>query len=236
MVFAYSGPAVIQGQNTDVWLTETLSQRESLEDGIVLARDLLGEAFRKLNCSSKAKRLAFVGVGWVQMDGDEHLSPIRVTLSNSLDANDRWLPEANNVFEHWGMLLKPRATFELSALGADVSTETLESAKRSIGSSIRNNANPITIIRILAETIWKVSRFQNTVGRTLLAMIAPRYGVLSESVGLQETGLRIMEPIETPVFMHIPANRFDWNRTIPNFVCSGFTVTESSIIFGNPPE
>src|ERR1044072_3631718 len=155
MVFAYSGLAAVQGQNTDVWLTETLAQRESLEDGMLLARDLLGEAFRKLNCSSKAKRLAFVGVGWAQMEGDEHLSPLRVTLSNSLDANDRWLPEAREDFEYWGMLLKPSASFELNSLGADVSTETFQSAKRSISSSIRHSTNPITIVRILSETIWK---------------------------------------------------------------------------------
>jgi len=63
MVFGYSGPATIGTKQTDVWLTETLSERESLDEGLSLAQ-------QRLTDMDLQRRLAFGrGMGPVRRDG-----------------------------------------------------------------------------------------------------------------------------------------------------------------------
>ena len=227
MVFGYSGPATIGNQNTDVWLTETLSERSSLEDGLSLAMQQLTEMDLR-------KRLAFVGAGWAQFGETDEVSPLRITLSNALKPEGVWLPEPQSAFELDGITLKPTTKFDLISIGAHVSPEAMTDAKLAVKGIVDHSVSPIAIVKVLAETIRRVARHDNTVGETLLGMIAPKIGARSNTTGIRERSA-ITEPIHLPVFMHIPAHRFDLDRTFPNFVCDGFTSTESKVFFANPP-
>lgn len=225
MVFAYSGPAKIGAQDTDVWLTETLSERLSLADGLSLAQQRLTEM-------NLQKRLAFVGVGWTQFEEKAEVSPLRVTLSNALKPEGVWLRDPQRAFELDVISLKPTTQFDLISIGANVSPEAIKAANLSIKGIVNHSVSPIAIVRVLASTIRRVARHDYTVGETLLAMIAPKIAALSHTTGIRGA---ISEPIESPVFMHIPAHRFDLDHTLPNFVCDGLTSTESKIHFANPP-
>jgi len=162
------------------------------------------------------------------------VSPLRVTLHNALKPEGIWVTKSRSTFELDGITLKPTTQFDLISIGANVSPEAIKAANLSIKGIVDHSVSPIAIVRVLASLIKRVARHDYAVGETLLGMIAPKIGSLSNTTGLRARGA-VSEPIDLPVFMPIPADRFDLDRTLPNFVCNGLTVTESKIFFANPP-
>jgi hypothetical protein len=229
MAFAYSGLAELGQEHTDVWMMNVLALAESLNDTAHLLQRKAAEEFRRIRHSSVLKRHAFVGVGWGKPSENSPITPVRVTISNALDKNDNWLPEAKDEFEINAFPLEEKTTFALCRpIGARVPKQQFDELRRNISLCVKHEVGPLEHVRLLAEAIRRVAISDPRVGKNLIAMILPKSAAFKPEIffftPIHPSGTRM---ISDPMFLHISddTNKLEWYA--PNFVCEGNTIRAS---------
>lgn len=223
MAFAYSGLAELGQEYTDVWMMNVLALAESLNDTAHLLRRKATEEFRRIRRPSAFKRHAFVGVGWGKPSEDSPIIPVRVTISNALDKNDNWLPEAKDEFEINAFPLEEKTAFALCRpIGARVRKTQFDELRRNISLCVKHEVGSLQHVRLLAEAIRRVAIYNRGVGRNLIAMILPKSAAFKPEIffftPIHPSGALV---IDNPMFFRISddTDKLEWYA--PNFVCEG---------------
>lgn len=225
MVFAYTGLAELDGRPFHEWLVDVLGEHwSSLEEAVKYVADALTQRFSLISLSPAQKRHAVVGVGWAQLDNEEHLSPFQIVISNAMARAGQWEPTAASEFHVRGVELNNQSVY-VSAAGAAMPPEVLVRLKRDLTNAVERGATPAAIIHLLAVQVRRAAQQNSTVGSQLIAMVLPRDAVASNSSGLWgPPSLKSERSWSTPAFFHLSANSDQLVYTTPAFTCYGFTV------------
>jgi hypothetical protein len=234
MVFSFSGHAEIGQENTDNWLARRLAETDNPNLGLKNIQRAATDYFKCLPISKKAKRHAFVAASWTR-NKDGELEPGLITISNALNANSDWLQEARDGFEIDGVGLGLTSQCGICPpIGASVPETYISDLRRNARACVERNVHPLELVRLLAETIRRVASHDNSVGRSLLAVILPKCAVgrrmVSVVTPLSPSGAAV---VEDPMFFHIPKDSSDLVWDAPVLVCGGAIMT-GTMQFGPP--
>lgn len=178
MSFAYTGLAAIDGKRTDIWMVDILSKviRNSTTDAW---KELIREAnssFSNMQ-DKRIKRQAFVGIGWVRGTPIEPLQPIICTVSNALNNDLDWLPEATDQFRMQSRLLRAGRPYLFVATGQRLPHNIRRDLERNFKKIAGRRIGPLAIGRLLAEAIWDIASQNNAVGSNLMLVNLPKIAV-----------------------------------------------------------
>ena len=172
LAFGYSGLADIAGQPTDLWLAEQLAGigKPLLETLAERATDTWKSLSPHL--SDKARRHAFVMVGWGRNQARQPV-PVVATISNALGVNGSWLADATPTFSVERYLLKRHRWGFFRPVGADVRPHELVDLHRRLRPCLKRVTRRVPAIIALGDTIRQVAARDRTVGSSLVGVVLP---------------------------------------------------------------
>jgi hypothetical protein len=88
-LMGFTGIARFRGHRLERWVSDTLANVEPGESFLAIRNGLIDE-FRRVGPGERKVRQAFLSVGYVTHRGSGYMRPVRVLVSNSLDANGQW--------------------------------------------------------------------------------------------------------------------------------------------------
>jgi hypothetical protein len=229
--FAYSGICEIQGKPTDVWLAQCLANGPP-GSGKALKRVAAAAttAFANLSYPAALRRHAFVGVGWGRRS-EGMLVPVWVTISNALDANWRWLPKPKPHFEIAIHALRRSDRWTLCPpVGAELRSFEIAQAGRALRPAVKRVVHPVGAALILGQSIGRVAARENTVGRSLIAVVLPK-----PDPRPGET-IHVTPPIQTigsarePMSFDLDPGTGAFKWVMPNFVLPGQVLTRGTVV------
>ena len=133
MLFAYSGPAEIEGKPSDVWIADVMAERaDNLQESVEHLSNKATEHFARLPWAPRWKHFDVRGVGWAQLDDEQKLSPMHLSISNALDEHGRWLPAARATFDVVLTELPETSAQPWTSIGATVPDDVRASLTRGI--------------------------------------------------------------------------------------------------------
>jgi len=222
MSFAYTGLADVDGKRTDKWMVDVLSKvkNDSLSDACHELVSAANAAFANIR-NKKIKRQAFVGIGWTRSGPHEPFKPIICNVTNALNDELEWLPEANDSFRLQCRILEADEPYLFVATGQRLPRNINRELERNFSKISKRRIGPLAIGRVLAETIWKISSQNSTVGSRLLLVNLPKVAVE------QPTGMVLAKmPDENTIsFMYFSPENKDGVIYGPNYVCGGSAMT-----------
>jgi hypothetical protein len=221
MVFAYSGIAKIGGESTDVWFAKAMKGHDDLATGLVAVRDQLTAEFGRMVLSPIDKRHAFIGVGWGRLEKGADISPVVLRLTNALEEDGSWREKADPAFELTSHEVEVGKHTRLMSLGATVPEYLFKSTARIVERGITRGANQYAIIRLLAGVIRRVASSNNTVGKTLLAMVVPKKRCDAPELTNSSPPIGYRTPITQPMFFHIAEGSQALKQTFPTGIGPG---------------
>lgn len=223
MSFAYTGLASVDGQRTDKWIVDVLSKvtNDSLSDACHELVRAANSSFSKIQ-NKKLKRQAFVGIGWTRSKPNEPFKPVICNITNAMNNELNWLPEATDEFRLQYRILDDKEPYLLIATGQKLPRNIHRELERNFGKIARRGIGPLSIGRLLAEAIWKISSQNNTVGSRLLLVNLPKIAV-ENSTGLV---LAKMPDENTISFMYFSSENPEGVIYGPNYVCGGSAMTD----------
>lgn len=183
----YTGLAEIQRQRTDHWLADVLGEVRHLRSLNQVLRHLAArssEAFRAFSSSDRARH-AFLISGWVKFGGSGSQEPYAATISNALDPNLSWTDRPLPEFQICGMRLSPHGDLLLiPPLGQPMPEVLQQEARGNLQACVRHDTGPTSMVRIMAEAIWKTASVNRRVGRNLMAVSLPSPSIRGRGAGL----------------------------------------------------
>lgn len=222
MSFAYTGLASINGKRTDYWLVDILSKisSNSLSDACNMIVNSATSEFAKIR-NNKIKKQAFVGVGWTRSGLDEPIKPIICNISNALNDQLNWLPEAEDKFVLRYSVLNGNDCYLFSQTGLHLPHRIIRPLTQNINKLVKKEIGPYSLGRLLAEAVWNAAKNNETIGSNLLLVSMPRAALESNS------GIVIASMPDEKVnsFMYLNPSRNDGIVFGPNYVCNGSGIT-----------
>jgi hypothetical protein len=233
IVFAYTGPAVLEGKRTDAWLTEVLQPASSLDEAIKTVQSRADTAVELL--PANRKKLAIVGVGWSRQPGQRKSLPSLFEITN--------LPAGRTGCGAWGE--SPLATFEtryrqltseyqLVCHGQPIPLPIWRHVRRLVARSLQANMSPGTSVLHLANAIGAVSSTNNAVGSNLLVSYLPAGPPPSPGGFVVHFG----EPTwKGPEYRYLSASASESGVVrMPAFVCGGMAAMGGVMAREDHPE
>jgi len=223
MSFAYTGLADVDGKRTDKWIVDVLSKVKSasLSDACYELVSAATSSFAHIR-NKKLKRQAFVGIGWTRSDPQEPFKPIICNITNALNHELDWLPEATDEFRLQCRTLEDEEPYLFTATGQRLPRNINRELERNFRNISKRGIGPLSIGRLLAEAIWKISDQNNAVGPRLLLVSLPKVAVE------KPTGMVIAKiPDENTIsFMYFSPENIEGVIHGPNYVCGGSAMTD----------
>lgn len=234
----------VGSERTDRWLAETLSDAEVEPNPETTPRDqawlierLCEEAtlkFRSRPLSglpAKARRCAFVGVGWAKFSGEPSFTPYRTLVSNFHEARDSdmklvELPNARGEFRAFTRKLGSDEGGSVEAYPDAMSSERALALRDELRDATGKGADDRVITQIMGETIRERSRYNNLIGRGLLITVIPRAAVEVASGG--NAGIFISGPANpsSATFLYVPAQSWETIAYGPIYVGRGVVISD----------
>ncbi len=187
MAMAYTGLASINNQRTDKWLAQALlnSQTPDLGSAMNYLSEKATQAFKILprSLSNAQRRTAFIAVGWVLLKEDGGFpAPIFCSISNSLDSNFNWLPNAESKFSVRSFIGPANIPiYFLKSSGQNIDLITAKKLLRTIKRCGEHMTGPEPVARLLVEQIYRTADRNHTVGKSLIITCVPRNILFSEN-------------------------------------------------------
>jgi hypothetical protein len=222
MAFAYSGLAEIEGHTTDEWIARTIAPAMTLQETHDLISDHATRAFAAISAPPSMRRQAFCGIGWAETAWSDGLVPGQSIISNALTTSGEWNDIASATFTVTGQALSRAKAYRLvPPIGAKL-RDDFNLLERNVGRCIERKTSALEVVRLLGESIRRTALVDQSVGRSLLAVVIPRP---SQSAGMTMF-LTPVAPsgfgrIDHPMFFTIPADSEELAWNTPNFVCNG---------------
>ena len=185
IVFGYTGLAFFDNgkTRTDEWFLNVLSEAYKAHPNVSLTTtaefiaNRATEEVSRINATPDRKRLAFVGVGWGKLVGQEDLKPIYVIISNFHNSDGRQLPQTQPEFSVSVFTPPDNLPVMLVPTGQLLNSELRKRVLRLLNKCAEKELSPKTIARILVATARNVASSNPLVGRNLLVSSIPKESV-----------------------------------------------------------
>ena len=223
IIIAYTGLAEIANHKTDEWLLDIVSTVEPYNPQRICETlaERAAEALHKVRIPSPKKRHAFLVSGWAKFNSeDAPLTPFVTAISNALNNQWHWVPEANDIFQVRTVPLANRP-FLLAAVGQPMGSTTQKRLVRQVRNYVDRERGPEAYIRILATAIRETNVSNSAVGRNLMAVSLPRTA-LTQSGGLSVPLGALLQSSEA-LALYLPESGEEAIRYAPNYTCEGMS-------------
>jgi hypothetical protein len=234
MTFAYTGNMEILGQPSDLWLLDCFANVDTRNLYLMCDRVRVraDDAFARMGATSNSNlRHAFVGICWDSIDGGP-LAPLLVTISNALDDNGSWLPQAQPTFtmrvNRWGRVMRATATrgaLLVAAAGVTLTDREKAGIWRTMRTTTRTAKTPLPVLQTMMGLVDYVEKNHAAVGPGLLAVYIPKScaeaRIAGGGAGIFTGGI---PSGNEPMFFDSPADRRTVTRTGPRIAIDGMTV------------
>lgn len=178
IALGYTGLAVLEGQRTDVWMTQILagSSDHSVTTGLLRLREHLERVvYRTTGADRRAMRFSIVGVGWSIEEPGGPYKPIATWVSNfEFRIEDAPAPQASDSFECFLTRLDPDTRFRLIEHGHRLSDRTRTSVRRQLLRVLDHAGSAFDLVRVLVDAIRTEADSNRAIGKHLLAVSLPR--------------------------------------------------------------
>jgi len=176
MLISYAGVGSYSKLYIDDWLVEILSRvnERTIDKVCDVIKTEATKLFSSMNCSKSKKRHSFVCMVWGIDPVSKRLKPAIFTISNALDDNDNWLPEARDFFEIKGEILSSRKSFLFLPVGAELSEQELSELNISLKHKVKRFADAVDFADALLRTIQQVAARDGSVGETYMITSSPK--------------------------------------------------------------
>jgi hypothetical protein len=211
MAFSYTGLAFMDNGKTrnDDWFLDALGTihgqypNASFTTIAEHIAERASEAVSRINAPLNLKRLAYVGVGWARLVGEDEFRPIYTIISNAHSQSGSWLPEAQSKFVVLPFTLPDDESVMLVADGQPLDNELRKRVLRQLQSCVQKELSPKAIARILVATARYVAARNTMVGRNLLVNSIPK-----DSVRVRSARLVGNYPMKnSATFAYVPENK-----------------------------
>jgi len=180
MLFAYTGPARLEGTDTAVWIADQLWRGNDADEGLRLLRGSLERAIGLQR--SELRSFAVDGVGWAMDRLTGAIGPRLLRISNCLDDQGVWAGALQDGIRMWDGMLKPDAGPSMRSAGQPVPLEIGRRWERQVRRRLAAKAPSADIGICLVQLIREVADRNPMVGQGVLLSAIPRSAVES-SVG-----------------------------------------------------
>ena len=227
MAFAYTGLASLPGASTDDWLTRTLAdgRTDDLGPAVERLRGAATDLFGRIALPAALRRHAFHGTGWIRLPSSPGFVPATITISNALDSDRNWLPEAASEFKTRVDFYEGfRDGFALDSVGQTLGAPEKKAIWRLIRRCARHRAGPAAYLRSLLTAVrWLASR-HSTIGPSMMGMAIPRMAV--ERAEREGATMALLGPPtpETATFLYVPASGSQQVAYGPHFIAGGMAM------------
>jgi hypothetical protein len=220
IAFAYTGVTPIDDESTDIWFTRTLLDAAKaglppeLPPLLSYLSDSATRAFARLTrLKGRTFRHAFVGVGWAKISPLDQPSdqgqflPLICSISNAIDEDGNWLPEAQPSFTWRGHAVAGSGTLlHFSSAGQPLDTAHTNRIQRELRRVIKGGAGPRSATCFLVEAVRSVARRNKTVGSNLMVTCLPRKPAERAILGERSISLASASPnLESNSFQYMSA-------------------------------
>jgi hypothetical protein len=188
MAFAYTGMAVLESEQTSVWLWKVIQELKnqcSTSDVVYHIAKRATEAVSKTNRIHYPEdwqlRHAFIGVGWKQID-DGELVPTVCRITNYHDRSGKSLDLPAREFS---VQVKSYTnnTYGLWETGTPLSARERALLGRRIDKCGKKGTGPAAPVRLFCDAIWKVHRrLPNVVSNNLLIVMIPKSAAMRHPI------------------------------------------------------
>ena len=229
LVLAYTGVAQIRGLKTDEWALRVASEVTPYNPQRVCEALAFRatEDFRNIRLSKSDRRHAFLISGWAKLnDPNAPLTPFVSAISNALNNEWHWLPEAENAFQIRTVPLAQRP-YLIAAVGQPLQASALNRLRRGVRKYVRRERGAEAYIQMVAAAIRETAVDNDLVGENLMAISLP--------LNALESGGGIAIPLTFPiqsgpaVAIYLPISQGESIRYAPNYTCNGMSLSRISI-------
>jgi len=237
--FAYTGLAKLPTISAIDWAAQRLSEKENMQDAVLHLGNCSSNLMRSSTicqvysrCPASAKRLAFIGSGFanIEENGVWSRKPLCIIISNFSGEQRSWINQPRDTFKVEFYVLAEQDTFDLFVTGQPLPENGKEQLIRTLKRCVQENVKPEAIGRLLTREIQRTARTNQTVGKNIMCTMVPkqsisglsyRYGaiLLKNPVVSQEPQtlepaeyvydqyrFAVPPPFDTPVFIYVPGD------------------------------
>jgi hypothetical protein len=233
-IFGYTGLAEIDQVPTYRWVAEALNEglQAHPENMTFIVRHLaerLTSQFARIP-STQYRKLAFVAIGWAADSHDPNLAvkPMLLTVSNALDRNLKWLPQAESRFKMGLSILPENKTYIFAANGVGLKGSEEDSIHRNIRRCLARGGGPRAVGRLLATLMRAVAERSSRVGKSMLISSLPR-SAMGDPMTIMSAPLW-----STPTFLYAPADVSSPVAYGPTGVFKAGMFTDMTLQIGRP--
>jgi hypothetical protein len=209
MTFAFTGRASIAGIETADFLQSQMGRLlrggSDPDEALRIVGEMCAQALRTEPADARA--LAFVGVGWTSEPALMDRTPYIRWTSNSLGADEEWLPEPLDTFVATTKTIAPGDPAAVMTAGVRIDEDARGLLLARIASHTTQSGDPEPVARMLVETIRaEADRNPHVVGKGVMVTNLPI------APGPPDGDIHLISGMPTRdvrTFMYIPPGRFD---------------------------
>jgi hypothetical protein len=200
MLFAYTGPAELEGTATATWIADRLSAGGDPEESLAALHEGLERAIGRFRRADPLRAFAVDGVGWALDRVTGAIVPRLLRFSNCIDDRGVWTGTLQDEIRVWDGFLKPHAGLNMRAAGQPVPLAIGQRWERQIRRRVAAGAPVADIGRCMVELVRDVAARNTAVGRGVLLSAIPR-GAIELPTGIT---LATMPVPDTATFKYFP--------------------------------
>lgn len=172
MLFAYTGPAKLEGSDTAVWIADQLWKGRDPEEGLAALRASLDRAIGRIRPRTDGA-FAVDGVGWAIDRRTGRICPRLIRISNCLDRDGVWAGVLQDDIVSWSGVLKADVAMNMRSAGQPVPMEVGRRWERQVRRRVASGARSADIGMCLVQMIRDVAVRNRTVGQGVLLSAIP---------------------------------------------------------------
>lgn len=203
MLFAFTGPAELEGTPTATWVADRLSVGTDADDCVAALLEGLERAIAHVRPDLRA--FAVDGVGWGIDRRSGAPVPHLLRISTCIDAEGIWTGTRHEQINMWSGWLKPHAGLNMRPAGQPVPAAVGQHWERQIRRRLAGGARSSDIGRCLVQLVRDVAANNKAVGQGVLVSAIPRRSIERPS-GLT---LASMPHADHATFKYFPEGTLD---------------------------
>lgn len=199
MLFAFTGPARLQGRDTASWIADQLASDPDPEKALADLPGAIDAALKRLQPRA-LRAFALDGVGWALDRQTGMVGPRLLRFSNCIDPEGVWTGRLDDPVTIFDGIMKPGVLVNMRAAGQPVPQAVGKFWERQVRRRIASGAPPHDVGKCLVEWVRQVAANNPAVGPGVLLSAMPR----SEAVAPSGMTIASMPMSDTPTFEYFP--------------------------------
>jgi hypothetical protein len=201
MLFAYTGPAELEGEATASWIADRLAAGKDPDESLTILWEGLERAIRSIR-RADLRAFSVDGVGWGLTRLTGAVAPRLLRFSNCIDQAGVWTGTLQDGVRMWDGSVNAHVALHMRPAGQPVPLDIGRHWERQIRRRVAAGARVADIGRCLVQLVRDVADAGNAyVGRGVLLSAIPRRAI-EVPTGFT---LASMPSAETATFKYFPA-------------------------------